>query len=112
MVPQHRCLTPWNCACGNVFLLPDYRNAVDLDHYVQWQLRHVDTPKDEVRRCYATLEVPFGADLAPVNKGYRKLAMKYHPDHNKTPEAHARMTEINQAYEFLRRYLRATGDSP
>ena len=36
------------------------------------------------------------------NKNYRRLARKYHPDVNKSPEAMEKMKRINEAYEYLR----------
>jgi hypothetical protein len=36
-----------------------------------------------------------------IKKAYRRLAKKYHPDINKTPEASNKFIEINEAYEML-----------
>jgi len=36
-----------------------------------------------------------------IKKAYRKLARKYHPDVNKSPEAEEKFKEINAAYEIL-----------
>nr|WP_072514471.1 DnaJ domain-containing protein [Ndongobacter massiliensis] len=40
-------------------------------------------------------------DAYQVKLAYRKLAKKYHPDINKSPEATQKFQEINEAYEFL-----------
>ena len=36
-----------------------------------------------------------------IKKAYRKLAMRYHPDHNKDKEALAKFKEIREAYAVL-----------
>lgn len=50
---------------------------------------------------YKILEIDFGADITEVKKGYRRLAMKYHPDKNKATDAAERFIEITEAYEVL-----------
>jgi DnaJ-domain-containing protein 1 len=52
---------------------------------------------DELRRAYAALEVPFGADFATVRRSYRALMRKYHPDrHASSPEKQKAATELAQ----------------
>ncbi len=51
---------------------------------------------------YEILGVSRGADESEIKKAYRKLAKKYHPDVNKTPDGEGRYREINEAYEVLR----------
>ena len=53
------------------------------------------------KSLYDTLEVAQGASADEIKKAYRKLARKYHPDINKTPEAEEKFKEINGAYEIL-----------
>jgi DnaJ-class molecular chaperone len=50
---------------------------------------------------YQTLELEKGATADQIKKAYRKLALKWHPDKNKSAEAEKRFKEINQAYEIL-----------
>jgi curved DNA-binding protein len=50
---------------------------------------------------YDTLGVNSSASADEIKKAYRKLARKYHPDINKTPEAEEKFKEINAAYEIL-----------
>ncbi len=50
---------------------------------------------------YETLGVARQASHGEVRKSYRKLARKYHPDVNKSPEAEGKFKEIAEAYEVL-----------
>ncbi len=56
----------------------------------------------EYRDYYATLGVGKDASREEIQKAYRKLARKLHPDVNKSPEAEARFKEVNEAYEVLK----------
>ena len=53
------------------------------------------------KSLYDTLGVSENATADEIKKAYRKLARKYHPDINKTPEAEEKFKEINAAYEIL-----------
>lgn len=50
---------------------------------------------------YETLGVSKDASADEIKSAYRRLAKKYHPDLNKTPEAAEKFKEINEAYEVL-----------
>lgn len=53
------------------------------------------------RDYYEVLGVARTASADEIQKAYRKLARKYHPDINKTKEAEDRFKEINEANEVL-----------
>ena len=50
---------------------------------------------------YETLGINKGASKADIKSAYRKLALKYHPDKNKSADSEDRFKEINEAYEVL-----------
>ncbi len=51
---------------------------------------------------YATLGVAKEASQDDIQKAYRKLARKFHPDVNKDAGAEAKFKEISEAYEVLK----------
>ncbi|HSS52206.1 MAG TPA: DnaJ C-terminal domain-containing protein [Thermoanaerobaculia bacterium] len=51
---------------------------------------------------YATLSVKKDASQEDIQKAYKKLARKFHPDVNKDPEAEVKFKEIGEAYEVLK----------
>jgi curved DNA-binding protein len=51
---------------------------------------------------YETLGVGRGASQDEIQASYRKLARKYHPDVNKSPDAEEKFKQLNEAYEVLR----------
>src|SRR2546425_2902331 len=53
------------------------------------------------RDYYDVLGVAKGAGKDEIKSAYRKLALQYHPDRNKAPEATERFKEISEAYAIL-----------
>jgi DnaJ-class molecular chaperone len=53
------------------------------------------------RDFYETLGVSKSASKDEIKSAYRKQAMTWHPDKNKSPEAEEKFKEINEAYEVL-----------
>ncbi len=51
---------------------------------------------------YATLGVEPTASAAEIKAAYRKLARKYHPDRNKSPDAEQQFKAVNEAHEALK----------
>src|SRR5258708_941556 len=50
---------------------------------------------------YEVLGITRTATPEEIKKAFRRLAMQYHPDRNKEPEAETRFKEINEAFEVL-----------
>ena len=55
------------------------------------------TPTD----YYETLGVSRGANDEEIRRAFRKKAMEFHPDRNRTPGAEDAFKEINEAYQVL-----------
>ncbi len=53
------------------------------------------------KNFYEILGVQKGASEAEIKRAYRKLALEWHPDRNKSAEATEKFKEINKAYEVL-----------
>ncbi len=56
----------------------------------------------EYKDYYATLGVKKDVSQDDIQKAYRKLARKFHPDVNKDPQAEVKFKEIGEAYEVLK----------
>lgn len=50
---------------------------------------------------YKILGIAQTASSEEIKKAFRELALKWHPDKNKSPNSHERFIEINEAYQFL-----------
>ena len=55
----------------------------------------------EKRDYYEVLGVQRNASNDEIKDAYRKLAMQYHPDRNKSPGAEEKFKEISEAYAVL-----------
>ncbi|MBD3353310.1 MAG: molecular chaperone DnaJ [Candidatus Lokiarchaeota archaeon] len=53
------------------------------------------------RDYYEVLGINKDATQKEIKKAFRKLAMKYHPDRNKSPDAENKFKEIQEAYSVL-----------
>lgn len=51
---------------------------------------------------YTILGVKYDATKEEIKRAFRKLAKKYHPDVNKSPDAEDKFKEINAAYERIK----------
>lgn len=53
------------------------------------------------KNYYEILNVNRKSSREEIKLSYRKLAKKYHPDMNKSPESEAKFKDINEAYDIL-----------
>ena len=61
------------------------------------QGRGVQTQDPELARCYANLELPYGAGIEAVREARRRLLKRYHPDlHSTDPEKKRTATQLAQ----------------
>jgi hypothetical protein len=50
---------------------------------------------------FAILHIPVSASRPDIQAAYRRLAKQFHPDVNKSEDAHEKFCEITEAYDFL-----------
>lgn len=55
----------------------------------------------EKKNYYEVLGIPKDASKDVIKDAYRKLALQYHPDRNKSPGAEEKFKEISEAYAVL-----------
>lgn len=54
-----------------------------------------------IQNHYKILEISRTASKEEIKKAYRKLALQWHPDRNKSSDAHETFIKINEAYLIL-----------
>ncbi|KAL1486064.1 hypothetical protein MTO96_031547 [Rhipicephalus appendiculatus] len=65
-----------------------------------------------VKDYYKVLGLCQGASEDSIKKAYRQLALRYHPDKNKSPDAEEKFKEIREAYEALSTAKHCISDWP
>ena len=68
--------------------------------------------KMKIETAAKILGVKPDATEAEAKAAFRKLAKKYHPDHNKSPEAEAMFMKVRAAYEIMDGNFKQKAKSP
>ena len=55
----------------------------------------------DLESCYRVLGVRNDADLSEIKSAFRRLALEYHPDRNKSPDAVTNFDAIAEAYSVI-----------
>jgi hypothetical protein len=63
----------------------------------------LDSPS--LKKYFSYFGLPITASIDELKKSYRILALKLHPDRNKSEDAHIEFTELQQRYEKLMRFI-------
>jgi len=56
----------------------------------------------DLEKYYKILELDSSANWKQVKSAYRRLALKYHPDKNKSPDSESQFKKIKNAYDKLK----------
>ena len=62
---------------------------------------------EKLKWAFSIFGLTRSATISEIKSRYRELSLKYHPDRNQSPDATLKMTEINNAYELLSKFVGA-----
>jgi DnaJ-class molecular chaperone len=54
----------------------------------------------ETKNYYFILQIDPAAPMEDIERAYRRLAFRYHPDHNSSQEAPVSCRKVNEAYNY------------
>ncbi|MBU0613365.1 DnaJ domain-containing protein [Patescibacteria group bacterium] len=67
------------------------------------QEERFDIGTEQIDWAWSILGVERYVSDGDIKRAYKKLAIKYHPDRNKSEDTKRKMQQINEAYEFLKK---------
>lgn len=67
-----------------------------------WTVKVLSSKIEAENTHYTVLGISETATLPEIKKAFRWMAMKWHPDKNKSAEAEAMMKQLNAAHEVLK----------
>ena len=70
----------------------DYKNHYDDETYID---------AEDIAKAFDTFGLTRKSNKEQIKTKYRELALKFHPDKNKSKNTTLKMTEINKAYEII-----------
>jgi DnaJ like chaperone protein len=93
----------------------DFENIVS--QFEQFYASQASNQALSIENAYKILDCNSSDDIASVKKKYRKLVKQYHPDiikgqggdEHSIQEANVKLQEINEAYEAIKKKLKANG---
>ncbi len=80
----------------------DYSEDEFNDHK---QYESSEFTEEDIAEAFGILGLSPISTKNQIKSKYRKLALKYHPDKNKSVDAPTKMVEINNAYEMIMRSI-------
>jgi hypothetical protein len=66
-----------------------------------FEKRELGQPLNDLQTLYQVLCVVESVEPEQIRKAYKRLALQWHPDTCKEPDAHERFIKINEAYKIL-----------
>ncbi|KAL3319555.1 DnaJ subfamily B member 4 [Cichlidogyrus casuarinus] len=84
-----------------MYIFSRIQDGFKLWHIFKNFTKNLEAPYVMGKDYYSTLGIKKEASADEIKAAYRKMALKYHPDKNKSPGAEEKFKEVAEAYEVL-----------
>jgi hypothetical protein len=84
---------------------PNFSNSSQDNQYNYEPTPQVDN--SEIQWAFKVLELAENSDIYAIRAKYRELSLLYHPDRNNSPDSTKKMSDINNAFELLTKFVGA-----